>query len=343
MKKIIWILLSLSIIFSIFACKKTSEKPEVKKFLNGAGASFPYPLYANWANEYYKLTGIKINYQSIGSGGGIRQIIEKTVDFGASDIPLKPEEVESKKLLQFPTVVGAVVPVVNLPELKTSNLTLDGEILCEIYLGKITKWNDPRIKDLNPGIKFPESSITPVYRSDASGTTAIFTKYLNEVCRAWKNKVGFGTAVNWPVGIGAKGNEGVANYVKRTPYTIGYVEIAYAVQNKLSYVKLKNSSGNIVEPRKENIKEAILFADLDPSKHFYTWLTNTPGKLAWPIVGASYILLSRDKEDTNKEVVKFFDWAFKNGDKIAEDLTYVPLPEEIKEKIRNYWKKYKIY
>lgn len=343
MKKIIWIFLSLFLIFVISACKKPAEKQEVKKFLNGAGASFPYPLYANWANEYYKLTGIKINYQSIGSGGGIRQIIEKTVDFGASDMPLKPEEVESKKLLQFPTVVGAVVPVVNLPELKTNYLILDGETLCEIYLGKITKWNDPKIKALNPGIELPDTFITPVYRSDASGTTAIFTKYLSEICKAWENKVGFGSAVNWPVGIGAKGNEGVANYVKRTPYTIGYVEIAYAVQNKLSYVKLKNLSGNIVEPGKENIKSAILFADLDPSKHFYAWLTNTPGKFAWPIVGATYILLSRDKEDTNKEVVKFFDWAFKNGDKIAEELTYIPLPEEIKEKIRNYWKKYKIY
>jgi len=343
MKKIIWILSFFIIILGIYACKKTSEKIEVKKFLNGAGASFPYPLYANWANEYYKLTGIKINYQSIGSGGGIRQIIEKTVDFGASDMPLKPEEVENKKLLQFPTVIGAVVPVVNLPELKNLYLILDGETLCEIYLGKITKWNDSKIKALNPGVELPDKSITPVYRADASGTTAIFTKYLTEICKSWKDKVGYGTAVNWPVGIGAKGNEGVANYVKRTPYTIGYVEIVYAFQNKLSYVKLKNLSGNVVEPREENIREAALYGNFDPSKHFYTWLTNTPGKSAWPIVGATYILLSQDKEETNKEVVKFFDWAFKEGDKIAKDLTYTPLPEEIKEKIRNYWKKYKIF
>lgn len=342
MRKIIWIL-SLFIIFAVSACKKPQEKKEIKKFINGAGASFPYPLYANWANEYYKLTGIKINYQSIGSGGGIRQIEEKTVDFGASDMPLKPEEVESKKFLQFPTVIGAVVPVVNLPELKTYRLILDGEIVCEIYLGKITKWNDPKIKVLNPGIDLPDKSITPIYRSDASGTTAIFTKYLSDICKTWRDKVGFGTAVNWPAGIGAKGNEGVANYVKRTPYTIGYLEIAYAIQNKLSYVKLKNLSGNIVEPEKENVKSAILYADFDPSKHFYAYLTNTPGKQAWPIVGATYIILSQEKEDTNKEVVKFFDWAFKNGDKIAEELTYVPLPEEIKEKIRNYWKKYKLY
>jgi phosphate transport system substrate-binding protein len=342
MKKLIWVLLFL-IVFAFSSCKKGSEKTEVKKFINGAGASFPYPLYANWVAEYYKLTGIKINYQSIGSGGGIRQVVEKTVDFGASDMPLDPKEVESKNLLQFPTVIGAVVPVVNLPELKGAHLTLDGKTLCEIYLGKITKWDDPKIKALNPGIELPSNSITPVYRSDASGTTAIFTKYLTQVCKEWEKKVGTGTAVNWPVGIGAKGNEGVANYVKRTPYTIGYVEIAYAVQNKLSYVKLKNASGNVVEPKEENIKEATLHAELDPSKHFYAWLTNAPGKNAWPIAGATYILLPRDKKETNKEVVKFFDWAFKNGDKIAENLTYIPLPEEIKEKIRFYWKKYGIY
>ncbi|MBO8144173.1 MAG: phosphate ABC transporter substrate-binding protein PstS [Thermodesulfobacterium sp.] len=342
MRKIIWIL-SFFIIFAIYGCKKASERTEVKKFLNGAGASFPYPLYANWAAGYYKLTGIKINYQSIGSGGGIRQIAEKTVDFGASDMPLPPEEVESKKLLQFPTVIGAIVPVVNLPEVKNSHLILDGKTLCGIYLGEIIKWNDPRIKALNPELELPANSITPVYRADASGTTAIFTKYLSQVCNDWKKEVGFGTAVKWPIGIGAKGNEGVANYVKRTPYTIGYVEIAYAVQNRLFYVRLKNSAGNVVEPEEKNIKEATLYSSLDPSKHFYAWLTNAPGKEAWPIVGATYILLSREKKDTNKEVIKFFDWAFKNGDQVAENLTYVPLPEEIKEKIRFYWKKYEIY
>ncbi len=342
MKKII-LILSILVILIILGCKKASKTPETKKFLNGAGASFPYPLYANWASEYYKLTKVKINYQSIGSGGGIRQIVEKTVDFGASDMPLKPEEVESKNLLQFPTAIGAIVPVVNLSEIKNFHLTLDGETLCEIYLGKIKKWNDSKIKSLNPGLNLPDRSITPIYRADASGTTAIFTKYLSQVCKTWKKEIGFGTAVNWKIGVGAKGNEGVANYVKRTPYTIGYVEIAYAIQNKLSYIKLKNSFGKVVEPNEKNIKEAILNAKLDPSKHFYTWLTNAHGENAWPIVGATYILLSREKKETNKEVVKFFDWAFKNGDKIAEKLTYVPLSEEIKEKIRYYWKKYKIY
>jgi len=342
MKKII-LILSILVILIILGCKKASKTPETKKFLNGAGASFPYPLYANWASEYYKLTKVKINYQSIGSGGGIRQIIEKTVDFGASDMPLKPEEVESKNLLQFPTAIGAIVPVVNLPEIKNFHLTLDGETLCKIYLGKIKKWNDSKIKSLNPGLNLPDRSITPIYRADASGTTAIFTKYLSQICKTWKKEIGFGTAVNWKIGVGAKGNEGVANYVKRTPYTIGYVEIAYAIQNKLSYIKLKNSFGKVVEPNEKNIKEAILNAKLDPSKHFYTWLTNAPGENAWPIVGATYILLSREKKETNKEVVKFFDWAFKNGDKIAEKLTYVPLSEEIKEKIRYYWKKYEIY
>ncbi len=342
MKKLIWIL-SFLMIFLVYGCSKKSEKPKVKKFINGAGASFPYPLYASWAAEYYKLTGIRINYQSIGSGGGIRQVIEKTVDFGASDMPLKPEEVEAKNLLQFPAVIGAVVPVVNIPEIKNSHLVLDGKTLCEIYMGKIKKWNDLKIKVLNKGLKLPAKSITPVYRADASGTTAIFTKYLSQVCKPWEKRVGYGTAVKWIIGIGAKGNEGVANYVKRTPYTIGYVELAYAVQNKLSYIKLKNLSGNVVAPKEETIKSATLYAKLDPSKHFYAWLTNTPGKTSWPIVGATYILLPRDKKETDKEVVKFFDWAFKNGDEIAEKLTYIPLPKKIKEKIRLYWKKYEIY
>ncbi len=333
----------LLIFLFIFGCKPSSEPSKIKRIINGAGATFPYILYANWTNEYYKLTGVKINYQSIGSGGGIRQIIERTIDFGASDLPLSPDEVEKKGLLQFPTVIGAVVPVVNVPEIKNEKLILDGESLCKIYLGKIKKWNDPQIKALNPNLFLPDKFITPIYRSDASGTTAIFTHYLNGSCKEWKVQIGFGTAVNWRVGIGAKGNEGIANYVKKTPYTIGYVELAYAIQNRLSYTKLKNMSGNIVEPDEEAIKAALSKADFNPLKHFYVWLTNVPEDKAWPIVGATYILLARDKKEINKEVVKFFDWAFKNGDDSAKKLTYIPLSEQIKEKIRNYWKNFGIF
>ena len=340
MKKLLIFILGILILFFSGCSSKTKKE---KKFLNGAGASFPYPLYATWASEYYKLTGIRINYQSIGSGGGIQQIIKRTVDFGASDKPLKPEFIEKHRLLQFPTVMGGVVPVVNLPELKGKHLVLDGKTLCKIYLGKITKWNDPEIQKLNPGVKLPDKKITPVYRADGSGTTAIFTHYLSQVCEEWKKEVGFGTSVSWKVGMGAKGNEGVSNYVKQTPYSIGYVEYAYAYQNHLNYVALKNSQGNVVLPSEETIKNAGKSAKPDPAKHFYLWLTNAPGKNAWPIVGLTYILLARERPKINKEVVKFFDWAYKNGDKIAEKLTYVPLPEEVKEKIRAYWKKYHIY
>jgi len=343
MKKI-WFLLSIIFILGLVGCKGAPKgEKEAKKFLNGAGASFPYPLYATWASEYYKITGIRINYQSIGSGGGIQQIIKKTVDFGASDKPLTPEEVEKHNLLQFPTVIGAIVPVVNIPEIKGHHLVLDGKSLCEIYLGKITKWNDPKIKALNPELNLPDKKITVVYRSDGSGTTAIFTHYLSQVCASWKKEIGFGTAVKWKVGIGAKGNEGVSNYVKQTPYSIGYVEYAYAFQNKLNCVALKNAKGKIVLPSEEAIKEAAKTGNLNPKKHFYVWLTNAPGEKAWPIVGATYILLAKDKPAVSKEVVKFFDWAFKNGDEIAKRLTYVPLPQEVKETIRTYWKQNNLY
>ncbi len=331
----------LLLVFLIIGCAPKEEKAQ--KTLNGAGATFPYPLYASWANEYYKNFKIKVNYQSIGSGGGIRQIIEKTIDFGATDMPLKPEELEKNNLIQFPTVIGGVVLVVNLPEIPSNSLVLDGTTVCKIYLGEIKNWNAPEIKALNPGLNLPSKSITPIYRSDGSGTTAIFTYYLTQVCSKWAKEVGFGTLVNWKVSLGAKGNEGVANYVKRTPYTIGYVEYVYALQNKLNCVKMKNSEGNIVTPNEVSFKEAASFAEFDPKKHFYTWITNTSGKNAWPIVGATYILLAKEKHEINKEVVKFFDWAFKNGDQIAKNLYYVPLPEEIKEKVRTLWKSYNLY
>lgn len=336
MKKYLFIILSMLLLIS---CKAKEEAPKVSgKTLNGAGATFPYPLYSAWASAYYREKGIKINYQSIGSGGGIRQITERTVDFGATDMALKPEEVEEKRLLQFPTVIGGVVISFNLPELGDKGLVLDGETLCKIFLGEIKNWDDPRLKALNPGINLPSKPITPVYRSDGSGTTAIFTHYLSDVCPKWAKEIGFGTSVNFKAGIGAKGNEGVANYVKRTPYSLGYLEYAYAVQNKIRAADLKNAKGKIVSPSVESFKEAAKTSQLDPAKHFYAWMTNAPGEGAWPITGATYILLAKEKAEVNKEMVKFFDWAFQAGDKTALELHYVPLPEEVKSKVRGYWK-----
>jgi len=335
-----WFLVLACFVLMLAGCSSNNKKGT---FINGAGASFPYPLYATWANEYYKLTGIRINYQSIGSGGGIQQIIKRTVDFGASDRPLPPKDIEKYNLLQFPTVIGAIVPVVNLPELKGRHLILDGKTLAKIYLGEIEWWDSPEIKRLNPGIKLPHKKIVVVYRADGSGSTAIFTHYLSQVSKKWKKEVGYGTAVGWKVGIGAKGNEGVSGYVKQTPYSIGYVEYAYAFQNKLDYVAMKNRAGKVVYPSEDSIKAAAASGNLDPAKHFYVWLTNAPGKNAWPIVGATYILLAREKKKVDREVVKFFNWAYTHGDKIAEHLTYVPLPLKVKNEIRAYWKKYGIF
>ncbi len=319
----------------LFPCYAFSSE-----MINGAGATFPYPLYSAWASNYYKATNIKVNYQSIGSGGGIRQITERTVHFGASDMALMPDEIEKSKLLQFPAVIGGVVPVVNLPNIASGSLVLDGITLCEIFLGEINKWDDPKLKALNPNINLPSKPITVIYRSDGSGTTAIFTHYLSSACKKWSEKVGYGTSVKWRTGLGGKGNEGVANYVKRTPYSIGYVEFAYAKQNNLSVTKLKNKAGQIVKPEIDTFAEAALTASLEPKNHFYAWLTDATGKKAWPITGATYILLAREKNDINKSVIKFFDWAFNNGDETAKKLDYVPLPKNLKEKVRTYWKTY---
>lgn len=308
--------------------------------INGAGATFPYPLYSAWAYDYNKITGVRINYQSIGSGGGIRQITERTVHFGASDKPLTPEELAKDRLLQFPAVIGGVVMVVNIPGAKAGQMKLDSETLCGIFMGNITKWNDAKLKALNPGMNLPDKEIVVVRRSDASGTTALFTDYLSAVCPAWKEKVGSGTSVNWPTGIGAKGNEGIANYVQRTENSIGYVEFAYAKQNKLVYTKLKNSAGTFVDPDFNSFAEAARTGHFDPEKSFYLWLTNAPGKKAWPIAGATFILLAQEQKEPNKKVAEFFDWAFKHGDAKAKELTYVPLPESLKNQIRAYWKKH---
>jgi phosphate transport system substrate-binding protein len=313
-----------------------------EEMLNGAGATFPYPVYSAWAHEYNKITGVKLNYQSIGSGGGIKQITERTVDFGASDAPQTPEFLAKNNLLQFPAVMGGVVLVVNIPGVKAGKLKLDSEAVCKMYLGEITKWSDPKIKGLNPGVELPDGDITVVHRSDGSGTTAIFTGYLSDVCPAWKEKVGTGTSVSWPAGIGGKGNEGVANYVQQQKNSIGYVEFAYAQQNNLTFTLLKNSAGHFVSPSFKTFEDAAATASFDPKKDFYLWLNNAPGRNAWPIAGATFILLGREKADSNAKVVKFYNWAFINGDKKAEELIYVPLPKSLKDKIRSYWKSHGI-
>ncbi|BAK75446.1 phosphate ABC transporter, periplasmic phosphate-binding protein PstS [Pseudogulbenkiania sp. NH8B] len=308
--------------------------------ITGAGATFPYPLYAKWAEAYKAASNNSMNYQSIGSGGGIKQIQSKTVDFGASDMPLKPEELAKSDLTQFPTVIGGVVPVYNLPGVAAGQVKFTGALLAEIFMGKVSKWNDPAIASLNPGVKLPDQKITVVRRSDGSGTTFIFTNYLSKVSSDWAGKVGSNTAVNWPTGVGGKGNEGVANYVTRIKGAIGYVEYAYAKQNKLSYGQLQNQAGAYVAPSEESFKASAGNADWKNAPGFYLILTNQPGKTSWPISGATFILMHKkqDKPVQGSEALKFFDWAYKNGDKTALDLDYIPMPANVKATIRDSWK-----
>lgn len=312
--------------------------------INGAGATFPYPLYSAWAFAYEKETGIKLNYQSIGSGGGVRQIVNRTVDFGASDDALGPDDTGKDSLLQWPQVIGGVVIAINLSGVKSEEMLLNGDTISKIYLGQIKKWNDAAIKELNPKLNLPDDEITVVHRSDGSGTTAVFTHYLYEISADWNKAVGYGKSVKWPAGISGKGNEGVANYVKRVKNSIGYVEFAYAKQNNLTYTLLKNAAGNTVKPTLESFAEAGASGDYDTSKHFYTWITNTKGANAWPITAATNILVARDKTESNKKVVKFFDWAFSSAaDAKARELVYAPLPEGLKKKVREYWKANGLY
>jgi phosphate transport system substrate-binding protein len=306
--------------------------------VTGAGASFPAPIYSKWAEAYNKATGNQINYQSVGSGAGIKQINAKTVDFGASDMPLKDEELKSSGLMQFPTVIGGVVPVINVAGVKPGQLKLTGTVLADIYLGKVTKWNDAAITGLNPGVTLPDATIATVHRADGSGTSFIFTNYLSKVNADWKAKVGEGTAVNWPSsGVGGKGNEGVAQYVQRLPNSIGYVEYAYAKQNKMDYVQMKNQAGSYVSPDDTTFKAAAAGADW--SKSFYQVLTEQPGKDAWPITGATFILMHtvQDKPAQATASLKFFDWAYANGDKAATELDYVALPDSLKAMIHKQW------
>ena len=305
--------------------------------VTGAGASFPAPLYAKWAADYNKATGVQVNYQSVGSGAGIKQIDSKTVDFGASDMP-QPDDVLAKKgEVQFPTVVGGVIPVVNIKGIAPGQLHLNGTVLADIYLGKVKKWTDPEIKALNPGVNLPDAEIAPVRRADGSGTTFIFTNYLSKVSPEWKSKVGEGTSVNWPTGAGGKGNEGVAAFVGRLPNSIGYVEYAYVKQNKMTYTLMQNAEGKIVQPNDVAFKAAAAGADW--SKSFYQILTNEPGAASWPITGATFILMhkSQDKPAQAAQVLKFFAWAYQNGDKAASDLDYIPMPDSVVQKIEQLW------
>ena len=303
----------------------------------GAGASFPAPLYSKWAADYNKATGVKINYQSVGSSAGLKQIEAKTVDFGASDEPLKDADLQAKGLVQFPTVIGGIVPVVNIKGVQPGQLKLTGQVLGDIYLGKITKWNDPAITALNPGVALPDDKITPVRRADGSGTTFGFTNYLSKVNAEWKDKVGEGKAVNWPTGAGGKGNEGVAAFVGRLANSIGYVEYAYVKQNKLTFAQLQNSAGNFVAPNENSFKAAAAGADW--SKSFYQILTNQPGKDSWPITSATFILMqkSQDKPAQAATTLKFFDWAYKSGDATAVGLDYVPMPDSVKAQVLKAW------
>jgi phosphate transport system substrate-binding protein len=306
--------------------------------ITGAGATFPAPIYSKWADGYQKATGNKLNYQSIGSGAGIKQITAKTVDFGASDMPLKAEDLQKEGLMQFPTVIGGVVPVVNLPGLQPGQLKLTGAVIADIFLGRIAKWNDKAIAALNPGLKLADQAIAVVRRADGSGTTFVFTNYLSKVSKEWKEKVGEGTAVQWPVGLGGKGNEGVSAFVQRIPGAIGYVEFAYARQSKMIHVSLKNADGHFVQPDDLTFKAAAAGADWVKS-NFAVVLNDQPGKDAWPITSATFILmhLKQDKPAQAAETLKFFDWSYRNGSKMAEELDYVPLPPEVVKLVSAAW------
>ncbi|MFT5531973.1 MAG: phosphate transport system substrate-binding protein [Burkholderiaceae bacterium] len=308
--------------------------------MTGAGATFPYPIYSKWAESYKKMTGNGLNYQSIGSGGGIKQIKAKTVDFGASDMPLSAAELTEAGLVQFPVIMGGVVPIVNLEGVKPGQLKLTGDVLAGIYLGKIAKWSAPEISALNPGVKFPDTEITVVHRADGSGTSFLFTDFLSKVNADWKTTVGAGTAVKWPVGVGGKGNEGVAANVQRIKNSIGYVEYAYAKKNKMSHTELKNKDGQFVQPDDDSFKAAAAGAEWAKTPGFAVLLTNQPGKASWPITGASFILMYKVQADGTKgaEVLKFFDWAYKNGGEMATELDYVAMPASVVKLVEDTWK-----
>ncbi|QAA94009.1 phosphate ABC transporter substrate-binding protein PstS [Pollutimonas thiosulfatoxidans] len=330
------VLLQVSVGVAMGAAALTTHAADI----TGAGASFPYPIYAKWADQYNKETGNRVNYQSIGSGGGQQQIIAKTVDFGASDDPMKGDALEKNDLFQFPAIIGGTVPVVNIEGIKPGELKLSGDVIADIFLAKIKKWDDAAIKALNPDLKLPSASIIVVHRSDGSGTTFGWTNYLSKVSPAWKEQVGEGKAVKWPTGQGGKGNEGVAAYVRQLKNSIGYVEYAYAKQNGLSWTQLRNKDGQFVQPTQEAFAAAAANADWNSVPGMGVVLTEEPGAESWPVTSASFILMQKqqDKPETAKEVLAFFDWAFKNGDAMAAELDYVPLPDSVTKQIGEAWK-----
>ncbi len=308
--------------------------------MTGAGSTFVYPIISKWADAYKKETGNSMNYQSIGSGGGIKQIQSKTVDFGATDMPMKSEDLAKDDLVQFPLINGAVVPVVNIAGVEAGKLKLSGTVLADIFLGKIKKWNDVAIMEMNKGMKLPAQDISVVHRSDGSGTSFIWTNYLSKVSSVWKTKPGEGTAVNWPVGVGGKGNEGVASFVKQIDGSIGYVEYAYAMQNKMSFVQMKNKDGQFVEPNLESFKTAADGGDWATAKDYYLILTDAAGKKSWPIAGSTFILMHKTQENPEqaKHVLGFFQWAYKKGSSMAQELSYVPVPGKVIAMIEKTWK-----
>ena len=350
-------LLSLSVVFALTACKQgndttaaangaatlpgaaASAGDRITAEITGAGATFIYPLLSRWSADYNKSTGAKINYQSIGSGGGIAQIKAGTVDFGSSDKPLSPEELAQAGLGQFPSAIGGVVPVVNLEGIESGQLRLTGPLLADIYMGKVTTWNDPAIVALNPGLALPADKINVVKRSDGSGTTFNFVNYLSKVSPTWKEKVGEGTSVNWPVGIGGKGNEGVAAYVKQIKGSIGYVELAYATQNGMSYATMQNAAGNWITPSAESFQAAAATADWANAKDFSLIITNASGDDAWPIAATNFILMYKDPKDAkrSRDTLDFFKWSLENGQAQADELHFVPLPKPLVDQVEAYW------
>jgi phosphate transport system substrate-binding protein len=330
----------LSYAFAAGLAVASMATPAAAAEITGAGATFPFPVYAKWAEAYKKETNNSLNYQSIGSSGGIRQIRAKTVDFGATDAPLKGEELQKDGFVQFPTVMGGVVPVINIQGVETRQLKLTGEVLADIFNGKISKWSDAKIAGLNQGVKLPDATITPVYRSDGSGTTSVFTTYLSQVSESWKSGPGVGASVQWPVGQGGKGNEGVAALVKQVPNSIGYVEYAYAKQNNIPYAQLQNKNGKFVAPDDKTFQAAAANADWKSAPGFGISLTNQAGDEAWPITAPTFILVPKNPEKPEQvaEVLKFFDWVFNKGDQMAVELDYVPLPAALKQQIRDTWK-----
>ena len=309
--------------------------------ISGAGATFPYPVYSKWADTYAKDTHIKLNYQAIGSGGGIKQITEGTVDFGASDAPLTPEELDKAGLIQFPVVMGGVVPVINVAGIKPGELKLAPELLAELFQGKIKKWNDPRLVQSNPGLKLPDVAVTVVHRSDGSGTTWIFTNYLSKVSPEWSKGVGSDKSVAWPTGVGGKGNQGVASYVQRINGAIGYVESAYAIQNHMAHTKLKNRQGSFVDPTDESVQAAATGADWTHARGFYMVLTDQAGAMSWPITGASFVLVRRQQKDADvgQAVLRFFDWGYRSGGAAAKELGYIPMPGSVVDMVEKTWEK----